>query len=229
MSKRSFYPFDAVIFDLDGVITQTALVHSHAWKHMFDDYLRERELKYSEPFVEFSHENDYLKYIDGKPRYEGVQSFLASRNIRLPYGDPSDGKEDETICGLGNRKNDAFNVVLASEGVKTYPSTVRLMEELKSAGIRVGVASSSRNCEAVLIKAGLMHLVETRVDGVVSAEMGLRGKPEPDIFLTACKNLGSRPATSVVVEDATSGVAAAKKGNFGLVLGIAREIMKGIC
>lgn len=223
MNAHQQYPFTAVIFDLDGVITKTALVHSSAWKQMFDNYLHERESKFGEKFKAFSHDRDYLKYVDGKPRYEGVRSFLESRGINIPYGDPSDSTRTESICGLGNRKNEAFNEVLAREGVQTYPSTIRFIQELRAAGIHVGVASSSQNCKAVLEKAGLMPLVETRVDGVVSAELGLKGKPEPDIFLTACKNLGSEAFHAVVVEDATSGVEAGRKGNFGLVIGIARE------
>ena len=219
----STYNFDAVIFDLDGVITKTALVHSAAWKKMFDEFLKSRETTHGESFVEFSHETDYLPYVDGKPRYKGVESFLQSRNISLPFGDPSDDPGAETVCGLGNRKNQAFNEVLDRDGVEVYESTVSLMKELKEKGIRVGVASSSKNCEAVLEKAGLIHLVETRVDGVVSAEIGLHGKPEPDIFTTAADNLGVTYDKSVVVEDAVSGVQAGKKGNFGLVLGIARE------
>ena len=219
----SNYKFDAVIFDLDGVITKTALVHSAAWKKMFDEFLKSREKKYGEPFVEFSHEKDYLPYVDGKPRYKGVESFLQSRKISLPFGDPSDNPGVESICGLGNRKNEAFNEVLDRDGVEVYESTVALMKELRGKGIHVGVASSSKNCEAVLEKAGLLHLVETRVDGVVSAEIGLQGKPEPDIFTTAADNLGVTYVKSVVVEDAVSGVQAGKKGNFGLVLGIARE------
>ena len=212
---------DAVIFDLDGVITKTAEVHSHAWKKMFDEYLKSTA-KFESDFQEFTPE-DYLQYVDGKPRYDGVKSFLESRKIDLPFGDPSDGPENETVCGLGNRKNIAFNDVLRAEGVNVFPSTVKLMERLHQEGIRVGVASSSKNCEAVLIAANLTHLVETRVDGVVSAEMGLNGKPAPDIFTTAAKNLNSEISRSVVVEDASSGVAAGKNGNFGLVLGLARE------
>jgi beta-phosphoglucomutase family hydrolase len=219
MSK---YAFDAVIFDLDGVITKTATVHSHAWKKMFDDYLRERAGKTGEPFREFTQE-DYLTYVDGKPRYDGVQSFLQSRGINIPFGTPEDTPDKETVCGLGNKKNEAFNEVLRNEGVETYPSTVALMETLKKEGIHVGVASSSKNCEAVLKAAGLEHLVETRVDGVVSASLKLNGKPAPDIFLTAAQNLGVKAHRSVVVEDAVSGVAAGKNGNFGLVLGVARE------
>jgi len=217
------YLFEAVIFDLDGVITRTALVHSHAWKKMFDDYLRYREEKHGEPFKEFTQKEDYLPYVDGKPRYEGVKSFLESRGIHIPFGDPSDNVELETVCGLGNRKNITFNEVLVREGVSVYESTVQLIHDLKKAGIKVGVASSSKNCEAVLEAAGLISLIETRVDGVVSAEMGLKGKPEPDIFTTAAANLGVKPHKAVVIEDATSGVAAGRAGNFGLVLGIARE------
>jgi len=217
------YLFEAVIFDLDGVITRTALVHSHAWKKMFDDYLRYREDKFGEPFKEFTQKEDYLPYVDGKPRYEGVKSFLESRGILIPFGDPSDEVEMETVCGLGNRKNITFNEVLVREGVSVYESTVQLIHDLKKTGIKVGVASSSKNCEAVLEAAGLISLIETRVDGVVSAEMGLKGKPEPDIFTTAARNLGVKPHNAVVVEDATSGVSAGRAGNFGLVLGIARE------
>jgi len=215
--------FDAVIFDLDGVITKTALVHSAAWKKMFDAYLRERESKYGEPFREFTQKDDYLPYVDGKPRYKGVESFLASRGISIPYGDPSDDPSVETICGIGNRKNIAFNEALRSDGVETYESTVELIRRLKEEGIRVGVASSSKNCRQVLETAGLLDWFETRVDGEVSAELGLKGKPEPDIFTVAADNLGVSYDRAVVVEDAVSGVQAGKKGNFGLVLGIARE------
>ncbi|MCK5462393.1 MAG: beta-phosphoglucomutase family hydrolase, partial [Bacteroidales bacterium] len=219
----STHRFTAVIFDLDGVITQTALVHSTAWKEMFDTYLKYRVEKYGEPFKEFSHTDDYLPYVDGKPRYKGVASFLESRGIDIPFGDPTDLPEAETACGLGNRKNITFNEILDRDGVKMYDSTVELIHDLKKAGIRIGVASSSKNCKPVLEAAGLLELFETRVDGVVSAELGLQGKPEPDIFTTACDNLGVEYAESVVVEDAVSGVQAGRKGNFGLVLGLARE------
>jgi len=217
------HAFDAVIFDLDGVITKTALVHSAAWKKMFDSYLRERELKFGEPFREFALKDDYLPYVDGKPRYKGVESFLSSRGISIPYGDPSDETEKETVCGIGNRKNIAFNEALKADGVQVYESTVSLIRRLKEEGIRVGVASSSKNCKQVLETAGLLDLFETRVDGEVSAELGLKGKPEPDIFTVAADNLGVTYDRAVVVEDAVSGVEAGRKGNFGLVLGIARE------
>lgn len=215
--------FEAAIFDLDGVITQTALAHSAAWKHMFDEYLKERADKNKEPFREFTHENDYLKYVDGKPRYEGVRSFLESRGIILPWGDPSDRPDMETVCGIGNRKNQAFNKILKEEGVKVYDSTLRLIKELSDHNIRVGVASSSKNCRQVLEAAGIAGLFETRVDGEVSAEQGLRGKPEPDIFHRAADNLGVSYDDAVVIEDAVSGVLAGKNGNFGMVIGIARE------
>jgi len=220
MSK---YKFDAVIFDLDGVITKTALVHSRAWKKMFDDYLKSREERFGEKFKEFTHATDYLTYVDGKPRYKGVESFLLSRGIEIPLGEPSDDFEKETICGVGNRKNFAFNEILKTEGVEIYNSTLDLIKKLKAEKIKVGVASSSKNCEAVLKAASLLDFMETRVDGVVSAEIGLHGKPEPDIFTMACDNLGVDYDRAVVVEDAVSGVQAGKKGNFGLVLGIARE------
>ncbi|MBD3272422.1 MAG: trehalose-phosphatase, partial [Elusimicrobia bacterium] len=213
----------SVIFDLDGVITKTALVHARAWKQVFDEYMRLREKRNGEPFKEFADPNDYLTYVDGKPRYKGVQSFLESRGITIPYGDPSDTPDTETICGVGNKKNEKFRNVLAHEGVQVYESTIAFIKKLKGSMIRVGVASSSKNCRTVLQSAGIENLFETRVDGEVSAELGLTGKPEPDIFVTAALNLGAEPAESVVVEDAVSGVQAGRNGGFGLVLGIARE------
>jgi len=215
--------FDAVIFDLDGVITKTAKTHALAWKKMFDEYLMLRETKYGEKFIEFNPTDDYLAYVDGKPRYNGVKSFLVSRGIEIPFGSPSDPAGAETCCGLGNKKNLAFNEVLNSEGVEIFPSTISLIKELKQAGIRLGVASSSKNCRAVLEKASLSGFFEVRVDGIVSAELGLNGKPEPDIFLKACELLGVKPEKSIVVEDAVSGVQAGARGKFGLTIGIARE------
>ncbi|MBT3208982.1 MAG: beta-phosphoglucomutase family hydrolase [Bacteroidetes bacterium] len=217
------FGFDGVIFDLDGVITQTALVHSAAWKKMFNDFLLFRENQFGEKFVEFTHEADYLPYVDGKPRYEGVESFLNSRNISLPQGSPADSPDEQTICGLGNKKNQAFNEVLQNEGVKVFDSTVDLLKTLKNKDLKIGVASSSKNCEAVLKAANLTDYFETRVDGVVSAEQGLKGKPEPEIFTKACDNLNIDYHRAVVIEDAVSGVQAGAKGNFGFVLGIARE------
>ncbi len=215
--------FDAVIFDLDGVITKTALVHSAAWKKMFDEFLQFHAESHDVAFREFTHKEDYLPFVDGKPRYKGVADFLASRGIELPEGSPEDAPGFDTVCALGNKKNEAFNEVLDRDGVEVYPSTVSLMQELRDKGYRVGVASSSKNCEVVLKAAELLHLVETRVDGVVSAEMGLKGKPEADIFTTAADNLGCARDRCIIVEDAVSGVQAGQNGRFGLVLGLARE------
>lgn len=213
----SHHDYDAVIFDLDGVITDTASVHFSAWKKLFDGYLQQRQ---GNEFTPFS-EDDYLKYVDGKPRYEGVKSFLQSRGIELPYGSPEDSPEQETICGLGNRKNAAFQEFL-EEGVKIYDSSVQLLEQLKSAGIKIAVVTSSKNCDAVLKAVHLTDVFQAKVDGVVAAERGLEGKPAPATFLEAARELGCDPARSIVVEDAISGVQAGSRGHFGCVLGIDR-------
>ena len=214
--------FEAAIFDMDGVITKTATVHSSAWKRTFDEYLRLREARWGEAFREFTG-GDYRAFVDGRPRYGGVDSFLRSRGIEIPFGDPTDEPGTETVCGLGNRKNELFNRVLEDEGVEVYPSTIRLIEELLRCGVKVGVATSSKNCALVLEKARIADLFETLVDGLVSARLGLKGKPEPDIFATACRNLGVSHERAVIVEDAASGVQAGARGHFGLVLGVARE------
>jgi beta-phosphoglucomutase family hydrolase len=213
----------AIIFDLDGVITKTATVHSKAWKKVFDEFLIAHSEKEHEPFVPFDRKEDYLTYVDGKPRYDGVRSFLKSREIFLPEGTPDDDQAMETICGLGNRKNEAFNQILEREGVEVYGSTVELIRKCRLEGIRVGVASSSKNCRNILEITGIAPLIETRVDGEVSAELGLKGKPAPDIFWKAADNLGIHYGDCVIVEDATSGVEAGARGNFGMVIGVARE------
>lgn len=215
--------FEAVIFDLDGVITNTASLHSIAWKQMFDEFLKRHAKKTNTPFQEFTHENDYLPYVDGKPRYKGVASFLESRGIKLPYGSPDDAPGYTTICELGNTKNEIYNQLITDKGAEIYPSTVKLIRRLKEHNYALGVASSSKNTKRILEVTGLLKLFGTRVDGVVSAKLGLAGKPQPDIFTTACDNLGARYDRSVIVEDAISGVQAGKKGNFGLVIGVARE------
>ena len=217
------YSFDAAVFDVDGVITKTALVHAASWKVMFDEYLRLREQRDGEPFREFTHEEDYLTYVDGKPRYKGVQSFLESRGINLEFGDANDQSGLETVCGLGNRKNAAFTKVLREKGVEVYQSTIDLIKDLKTNGIRIGAASSSKNCQYILETAKIDGLFETRIDGIVSAELGLKGKPEGDIFVTAAEKIESQPARAVVIEDAVSGVQAGVNGGFGLVIGVARE------
>ncbi len=217
------YSFEAVIFDLDGVVTKTALVHARAWKLVFDEYLRLREKRDGEPFREFTHDVDYLTYVDGKPRYEGVSSFLESRRIHIPWGEPSDAPDRETVCGIGNKKNAAFLKVLNEQGIEVYETTIQFIRELKRAGIRIGIISSSKNCKFILQSAGIEELFQTRVDGLVTTELRLRGKPEPDVFVTAAHNLGTIPGRSVAVEDAISGVQAGRSGGFGLVLGLARK------
>ncbi len=222
MNQQVTPAFDAVVFDLDGVITKTAVVHTKSWKKVFDAYLHEKADKENETFREFTRD-DYLNYVDGKPRYQGVDSFLKSRNIDLPWGTPDDDPSKETVCGLGNRKNKAFLETLENEGAEVYPSTKKILLELKEAGVKLGVASSSKNCKAVLEAVDLLSLFEARVDGVVSAELNLTGKPAPDIFTKACEMLNAEPSQSIVVEDAISGVQAGANGNFGLTLGIARN------
>ena len=200
--------FKGAIFDLDGVITGTAKVHSLAWESMFNYFLKNYAESNKESYFPFDPAHDYHKYVDGKPRMEGVKSFLASRDIDLPFGDLDDDPEKETICGLGNRKNSLFTDILIKEGPEVYTTTVDLIHELIKKGIRIGIASSSRNCQLILKLSKLEHLFETRVDGEVSIQLGLKGKPNPDIFVVAAKNLGLEPHECVVVEDAISGVQA---------------------
>ena len=216
-------PFDAVIFDLDGVITKTTMVHAAAWKETFDAFLKKRAKKTKEHFRAFTVEGDYLNYVDGKPRDEGVKGFLESREIRIPHGRKDDAPSQETICGLGNQKNIKFHSILQKTGADVYISTVVLIKDLRKNGIHVGVASSSKNCQLILESSKLENLFETRVDGVVSEELGLKGKPEPDIFIKAAENMKCKPKRSIVVEDAVSGVQAGAKGGFALVIGVARE------
>ncbi|NQT00019.1 MAG: trehalose-phosphatase [Candidatus Omnitrophica bacterium] len=217
------FAFEAVVFDLDGVITQTASLHATAWKSAFDQYLRLREKRDGEPFREFTHQHDYLPFVDGIPRYDGVKRFLQSRQINIPFGSPEDSPDQETICGLGNKKNAVFSQLLKEQGAQSYPSSIELVKSLRKSGIHVGVASSSKNCQTILQSVGIEELFETRVDGLVSAKLGLKGKPESDIFVKAARNLGVSPEKAVVVEDASLGVAAGRNGGFGLVLGVARK------
>jgi beta-phosphoglucomutase family hydrolase len=198
--------FDAALFDLDGVLTPTAEVHMRAWAHLFSGYLAEHGVV--EPYVE----RDYFDHIDGKPRYDGVRAMLASRGITLPDGEPTDSPDAETVCGLGNRKNDVFAQVLADEGVRPYPGSVALLDHLAGRGTKVAVVSSSRNAPAVLTAAGLRDRFEVVVDGVVAAANGLAGKPSPETFAYAAEQLDSPIERSVVVEDALSGVEAGRSG-----------------
>jgi trehalose-phosphatase len=215
--------YDAVIFDLDGVITKTAEVHAAAWKQMFDEYLEKRGAREGTSYEPFDRAADYRRYVDGKPRYDGVKSFIESRSIDIPFGDPEDNPGEETICGLGNRKNQLFNKLLEKDGAPVFQSTVKLIRSLRQNGVKTAVASSSKNCAAVLESADLTHLFEAKVDGVDLAELGLAGKPAPDMFLEAASRLGVDPHRTIVVEDAIAGVEAGKRGNFGYVVGVDRE------
>jgi len=215
--------FQAAVFDMDGVVTRTAEVHAGAWKKMFDDFLKSYCQRHNQSFREFDIEYDYNNYVDGLPRQDGVRKFLASRGIELPEGNEDDPEEKETIFGLGRRKNRYFNQVLDREGVEIFPDWLEQIEKWRRAGMKTAVVSSSRNCRAVIARAGVDHLFDVRVDGEVSRELGLRGKPEPDIFLEAARRLSVPPAQAVVFEDAISGVQAGRAGNFGLVIGVARH------
>jgi alpha,alpha-trehalase len=214
--------YDAVIFDLDGVITDTASTHSTAWKALFDGYLQELAARDGKPFMPFNIDSDYRQFVDGKPRYEGVRSFLESRGIKLPYGDPEDPPDRETVCGLGNKKNPMFLARLERDGVQVYDSSVKLIHDLLAKGIRTAIVSSSKNCVAILEAAHITDLFEVKVDGVDAARLGLTGKPEADTFLEAAREMGVDPARSIVVEDAIAGVQAGRNGKFGCVLGIDR-------
>lgn len=209
--------FDAALFDLDGVLTPTVEVHKRAWRDLFVDYLSSKGLT-DRPYVEA----DYLNFIDGKPRYDGVRSFLASRGLSLPEGDPDDSAEAETVCGLGNRKNAFFADALAQQGVQPYPGSVVLLDHLAQLGTRVAVVSSSRNAKAVLETAGLTDRFDVVVDGEVAIREDLAGKPAPDTYLEAARRVGVDAARAVVLEDAVSGVEAGHAGAFGLVIGVDR-------
>lgn len=214
--------YDAVLFDLDGVLTKTALVHATAWKSAFDAFLEHHAREKGTAFVPFDKGSDYVAYVDGKPRYDGVRSFLASRDITLPDGDPSVAPGFDTVCALGNLKNDQVNAALERDGVQTYDGAITLLHHLREAGIGTAVVSSSKNCLAVITTAGIVDLFDVRVDGVVAAELGLAGKPDPATYLEAARELGAEPARAVVVEDALAGVESGRAGDFGLVVGVDR-------
>src|SRR5688572_18774389 len=219
--------FDAVLFDLDGVLTSTAAIHAAAWKRMFDQYLRDHAPAAGHAdaarFRPFDIDLDYKRYVDGKPRYEGVRSFLESRGVHLPYGEATDAPGDTTVSALGNRKQVLVQQAIDNGEVEPFETSVRWVKQLKDEGFKLGVVSSSRNCGPVLRAAKIDHLFETRVDGLTLAELNLPGKPAPDAFLKAAQNLRVSPARTVVVEDAISGVESAKAGNFGLIIGVDRE------
>lgn len=212
----------ACLFDLDGVLTQTAKVHAAAWKQMFDEYLRGRASARGEEFVAFDPVRDYDDYVDGKPRYDGVRSFLESRDIELPEGRPEDPSGAETIHGLGNRKNEIVLKMIREDGVQPYEGSVRYVRAAVEAGLSRAVVSSSTNCRDVLAAAGIEDLFEEIIDGVVAEREHLRGKPAPDTFLAGARALAVKPANAVVFEDALAGVEAGRAGHFGFVVGVDR-------
>jgi beta-phosphoglucomutase family hydrolase len=210
------------LFDLDGVLTQTAKVHNAAWTEMFDDFLHQWSDRTGEPFRPFDPAGDYNAYVDGRPRADGVRTFLASRGIDIPEGTPDDPPTVETVNGLGNRKNVRLLQRLREHGVDVFPGSVTYLHAAREAGLRRAVVSASANCAEVVEAAGLADLLEVRVDGVVAAEKGLRGKPQPDTFLYAAQLLNASPEQAAVFEDATAGVQAGRDGRFGYVVGVDR-------
>jgi beta-phosphoglucomutase family hydrolase len=213
---------EACLFDLDGVLTQTAKIHAEAWKRMFDDFLREWAERTGEPFEPFDRPTDYDEYVDGKPRLDGVRSFLESRGIKLPMGSPTDPPEIETIHALGTRKNDLVLELIRRQGVEPYEGSVRFAERAREEGLRRAVVSSSTNCRDVLVAAGIDHLFEEVVDGVVAEREKLAGKPAPDTFLAGARLVETQPDRAAVFEDAQAGVEAGRAGSFGWVVGVDR-------
>jgi len=212
----------ACLFDLDGVLTKTAAVHAEAWKQMFDAYLRERADRTGEPFVAFDSGADYARYVDGRPRADGVRNFLRSRGIELPEGNPDDPSDAQTVHGLGNRKNDALQKAIERDGVTVYEGSRRYLKAAASADLRRVVVSSSANTEQVLRVTGLLELIEGRVDGITIARRGLAGKPAPDTFIEGARCVQATAQQSAVFEDAIAGVEAGSAGRFGFVVGVNR-------
>jgi len=212
----------ACLFDLDGVLTQTAKIHAAAWKEMFDAFLRERAAQTGESFEPFDLVADYDEYVDGKPRYDGVRSFLAARGIALPEGTPDDPSDAATVHGLGNRKNELVLAMIERQGVEVYEGSVRYVRAVRDAGLGRAVVTSSANADEVLAAAGIDDLFDVRIDGVVAAREHLEGKPAPDTFLAAARALEVAPDRAAVFEDALAGVAAGRAGRFGLVVGVDR-------
>lgn len=212
----------ALILDLDGVITQTAKVHAQAWKHMFDDYLAKRGANETKTYQPLDIATDYRQYIDGIARYDGVRNFLASRGLVLPEGTAADAPRSETVAGLGNLKNHYFQELVRKGGVEAYSDTIAWLKHQRQQGKRTAVISASRNCEAILKAAGIKDLFEVQVDGIKALELGLKGKPAPDVFLEAARQLQTQPFEAAIFEDALAGVEAGKAGGFALVVGIDR-------
>ncbi|TMM09589.1 MAG: beta-phosphoglucomutase family hydrolase [Actinobacteria bacterium] len=212
----------ACLFDLDGVLTQTAKVHAAAWKQMFDEYLRRRAEQRGEKFIPFDEVREYDEYVDGKPRYDGVRSFLSSRGIELPQGTPDDPPDAETIDGLGNRKNEIVLKMIHDDGVEPYEGSVRYVKAARDAGVRRAVVSSSTNCRDVLTAAGMLDLFEEIIDGHTTEREHLNGKPAPDTYLAGARAVGVGPDQAAVYEDALAGVESGRAGNFAFVVGVDR-------
>jgi alpha,alpha-trehalase len=212
---------EAVVFDTDGVLTDTASVHAAAWRRLFDEYLMRRGSQRHEPFRAFT-EADYLRHVDGRSRYDGVAGFLASRGITLPWGDPTDPPGRETVCGLGNAKDRSFLAHLRDHGARAFPTSVAFVRRLRERGLGTAAVSASRNMVAVLASAGLRELFDVEVDGVEAERLGLAGKPDPALFLEAARRLGVTPGRAAVVEDALAGVEAGRRGRFAVVVGLDR-------
>ncbi|HWC79620.1 MAG TPA: beta-phosphoglucomutase family hydrolase [Pseudonocardiaceae bacterium] len=215
-------PITACLFDMDGVLTDTAALHAAAWKRTFDDYLRMRAARSAVEFVPFDSVADYDSYVDGKPREDGVRDFLAAREIRLPEGEPDDSPDAETVHGLGNRKNELVQHLMSPDTVHAYPGSLRYLDTVRQAGLRTAVVSSSANAAQVLSVAGLTDALDVRIDGTVAEIRKLKGKPAPDTFLAAAQELGTPPEHAAVFEDALAGVAAGRAGKFGFVIGVDR-------
>lgn len=213
---------EAFLFDMDGVLTETAKVHAAAWKQMFDAYLTERGQREGTEYAPFDAHDDYNTYVDGKPRYDGVKSFLGARGIELPQGTPEDEPGEETIDGLGNRKNLLVMELIRRDGVDAYPGSIRLLEAVRVAGKKIAVVSSSANCAEIVAAAKLEGLLDVRVDGKTLASEKLAGKPAPDTYLHAAQELDTPASNAAVFEDALSGVEAGRAGDFGLVVGVNR-------
>jgi beta-phosphoglucomutase family hydrolase len=212
--------YAAWLFDMDGVLTQTALVHAAAWKQAFDQFLAEESKRTGTTYAPFDAEADYEKYVDGEPRADGVRKFLAARGITLPEGSDNDPPDARTVEGVGNRKNELVLKVIHDQGVKVYDGAVTLVKYLRAHGVKVGVVSASENTVAALTAAGIVDLFDARVDGHTVKDMNLAGKPAPDSYLEGAKLLHAPPGESVVVEDALAGVEAGQAGHFGLVVGV---------
>ncbi len=223
----SWRELEALLFDLDGVLTDTARLHAECWKQTFDDYLRAHARRVHEPFVAFDPDNDYRAYVDGKPRYDGVRDFLAARGIHPPEGKPGDPPDADTVCGIGNRKNELVARAIRPDTIEVYEGSVELVRQARKAGQKTALVSSSANAESVLRAGGIDDLFDVRVDGAVAAERLLRGKPAPDTFLEAARELGVEPENAAVFEDAIAGVQAGRAGGFGLVVGVSRHGDRG--